>query len=394
MSRNDAREKGFFGRHKELEAQLKQCRAEFKILFDNISSGVAVYEARSNGEDFIFTGFNSAAEKIEHLKKEQLIGKSVLEVFPGVTEFGLFAVFQRVWKTGVPEYHPVSTYKDERIAGWRENYVFKLPSGEIIAVYDDVTKHKQSELAVRVSEQCFRAIADYTYDWELWVGPAGRPLWTNPASQRVAGYTPKEILAMSDYPKPIVYEKDRDRMSRAFKAALKSGTGNSVQFRIQRKDGGILWAEISWQPIYGQNGASLGHRESIRDVAERKKAEEALLRAEHEKETIIDCVTEHVVYHDKDMKVLWANRAACTSAGLEREQLIGRHCYEIWGSPEKPCDGCPVTKSIITGKPQEAETIRPDGRIWFIRSSPVRDVQGNITGAVHTSLDITEYKRT
>jgi len=131
MSRNDAREKGFFGRHKELEAQLKQCRAEFKILFDNISSGVAVYEARSNGEDFIFTDFNSAAEKIEHVKKEQLIGKSVLEVFPGVTEFGLFAVFQRVWKTGVPEYHPVSTYKDERIAGWRENYVFKLPSGEI-----------------------------------------------------------------------------------------------------------------------------------------------------------------------------------------------------------------------------------------------------------------------
>lgn len=178
MSRNDAREKGFFGRHKELEAQLKQCRAEFKILFDNISSGVAVYEARSNGEDFIFTGFNSAAEKIEHLKKEQLIGKSVLEVFPGVTEFGLFAVFQRVWKTGVPEYHPVSTYKDERIAGWRENYVFKLPSGEIIAVYDDVTKHKQSELAVRVSEQCFRDCRLY-----LWLGGVGRSCRSAPLDE-------------------------------------------------------------------------------------------------------------------------------------------------------------------------------------------------------------------
>jgi len=263
-----------------LEKELKICRAELKVLLDNVSSGVAIYEARDNGEDFIFTDFNHAAEQIDQIKKEEVLGKSVVDVFPGVKEFGLFDVFQKVWETGRPKHHPVSVYKDERITGWRENRVHKLPSGEIIAIYDDVTKNKRSELASRMSEQCFRAIANYTYDWEIWISPSGRVLWTNPAVHRVTGYTPRDLCLMSDYPKPVVYEADRDRIGRAFRSALRGSTGNDVQFRIERKDGNIIWAEMSWQPIFDEEGNSLGHRESIRDITERKLTEQALRETE------------------------------------------------------------------------------------------------------------------
>ena len=350
MRKDKDKPKGGFGRQEHLQDELELCKAKLKVLFENVSSGVAIYEARNAGEDFVFKDFNSAAERIEQTKKEDLIGKSVVEVFPGVKEFGLFEVFQRVWKTGTPEYHPISTYKDERMAGWRENYVFKLPSGEIVAVYDDVTEHKHSELAIRMSEQCFRAIADYTYDWEVWVSPAGRPMWTNPAVQRVTGYTVKELMAMVDYPKTIVYEADQGKMGRAFRSALKGSTGNDVQFRIQCKDGKVIWAEISWQPIYDEKGFSLGHRESIRDITARKEAEQALRRAEHEKETILDSLAEHVVYQDRQMTILWANRAACESVGMSREELIGRHCYQIWAGREEPCTDCPVAKAVRTGQ--------------------------------------------
>jgi PAS domain S-box-containing protein len=258
------------------EEELKEYQAKFKVLFENVCSGVAIYEARNDGEDFVFVDFNPAAEQIEHIKKEELIGKSVTGVFPGVKEFGLFDVFQRVYKTGTPEHLPVSVYKDERVAGWRENYVYRLPSGQIVAVYDDVSTRKRTELVARMTDQCFRAIADYTYDWEVWVGPPGRILWTNPAVQRVTGYSIKEIMAMSDYPGSIVYEQDRDRIERAFRSALKGSTGNDVQFRIVRKDGKVIWGEISWQPIYDDSGGSLGHRESIRDITSRKEAEEEL----------------------------------------------------------------------------------------------------------------------
>jgi len=259
--------------------ELKEYQARFQGLFDHVCSGVAIYEARNGGEDFVFVDFNPAAEQIEHIKKEDMIGKNVTEVFPGIKQFGLLDVLRRVYKTGVPEHHPVSVYKDERIAGWRENYVYRLPSGLVVAVYDDISARKRTELVARMTDQCFRAIADYTYDWEVWVGPTGRVLWTNPAAQRVTGYSIKEIMAMPEYPGLLVYEEDRSRMAKAFQSAHKGGTGNEVQFRVVRKDGRIIWVEMSWQPIYDDNGESLGHRESIRDVTARKQAEQALLNA-------------------------------------------------------------------------------------------------------------------
>ena len=258
------------------EEKHKEYQAKFKVLFENVCSGVAIYETRNDGEDFVFVDFNPAAVQIDHIKKEELIGKSVTEVFPGVKQFGLFDVFRRVYKTGTPEHLPISVYKDERVAGWRENYVYRLPSGQIVAVYDDVSTRKRTELVTRMTDQCFRAIADYTYDWEVWVGPPGRVLWTNPAAQRVTGYSIKEIMAMSDYPGSVVYEQDRDRILRAFRSALKGSTGNDVQFRIVRKDEKIIWVEMSWQPIFDDEGNSLGHRESIRDITTRKEAEDEL----------------------------------------------------------------------------------------------------------------------
>jgi PAS domain S-box-containing protein len=278
MGDNDNKKK-LHSKSRDTVGQAKEWKAKFEILFNHVSSGIAIYEAKNGGEDFIFVDFNPAAEQIENIKKEELIGKCVTEVFPGVKQFGLFDVFRRVYKTGTPEHHPISVYKDERIAGWRENRVFQLPSGHVVAVYDDISSRKQTELVARMTDQCFRAIADYTYDWEVWVGPTGRVLWTNPAATRITGYSIKEIMAMSDYPAPVIFEEDRNRMRRAFRSACKGSTGNDVQFRIVRKDGKIIWAAMSWQPIYDDTDDSLGHRESIRDITERIEAQQALEKA-------------------------------------------------------------------------------------------------------------------
>ena len=368
-------------------------RAKLDGLVDHTTSGVAIYEAVGEGEDFVFVDFNRAAEKIEQLQRAEVIGRSVLEVFPGVDEFGLLEVFRRVWETGQPEHHPVSVYKDERITGWRQNYVCKLPSGQIMAVYDDVTQHKRSELAARMSEQCFRAIADYTYDWEIWVGPTGRVLWTNPAVARVSGYTVRELIAMRDYPDPLVHDEDRERVMRAFRSALKGSTGNDVHFRLRRKDGSILWAEMSWQPIYDESSNSLGHRESIRDITARKEAERALQQAEREKETILDSLTELVVHQDRDLRILWANRAACESVGQRREDVVGRHCYQLWGEGDEPCQDCPVVKAIEAGCRAEVQKTTPDGRTWVIQAAPIRDEEGHVIGGAEIALDISKYER-
>jgi len=160
-----------------------------------MSSGVTVYEARGNGEDFIIKDFNRAGERIDEIKKEELIGKSVLSVFPGVKDFGLFDVLQRVWKTAKPELHPVSLYEDKRITGWRENYVFKLPSGEIIAVYDDLTEQKQAEEALRTSERSQKAILDSSQAGIVLIDQETHVIIeANPTAVEMIGASKEEII--------------------------------------------------------------------------------------------------------------------------------------------------------------------------------------------------------
>ncbi|MBI5917984.1 MAG: diguanylate cyclase [Nitrosomonadales bacterium] len=130
---------------KRIDEQLREDEARLKEMFENLRSGVAVYRPSEDGGEFVFTAFNRAAELIENISRQDVLGRSVVELFPGIIEFGLLDVLRRVWQSGNAEHFPQAFYKDGRISGWRENYIYKLPNGEIVAIYDDVTKEKQVE---------------------------------------------------------------------------------------------------------------------------------------------------------------------------------------------------------------------------------------------------------
>jgi PAS domain S-box-containing protein len=134
---------------KKTEDLLHKERQQLRELFNNLSSGVAVYEAKNNGEDFIFLDLNKAGEAASKIKREEVIGRSILEVFPSVKEIGLLEVLQLVWRTGQPQHHPVTLYSDGRISQWVENYVYKLFSGEIVAVYTDTTEREEDAEKMR-----------------------------------------------------------------------------------------------------------------------------------------------------------------------------------------------------------------------------------------------------
>lgn len=127
-------------------AALAESEGRFRDLFEHSSSGVAIYRSADDDQDFIFQDINKAVETIEQLKRDDIIGKRVTEVFPGVKNLGLLNILRQVSKTGQSAHHPVRLYDDGRLSGWRENSVYKLPSGEIVAVYDDKTAEKQAEL--------------------------------------------------------------------------------------------------------------------------------------------------------------------------------------------------------------------------------------------------------
>lgn len=133
-------------------AELAESERRFRELFQHSSSGVVVYEAVEEGEDFCIKDVNKAVQRIEDVTRQDVVGKKVTQAFPGVGEFGLLDVLRRVWKTGESARHPASFYSDGRLEGWRENAVYKLPSGEVVAVYDDLTAQKQAEIEKKAME--------------------------------------------------------------------------------------------------------------------------------------------------------------------------------------------------------------------------------------------------
>ncbi len=134
-------------------------------------------------------------------------------------------------------------------------------------------------------------------------------------------------------------------------------------------------------------------RELEQTVSECKRTGESAEYKRIEHEMILDSQLEHVIYEDIDMHILWPNKAACESVNMTREELIGRHCYEIWPQGSEPCEDCPVIKAMKTRKPESVEKDTPDGRSWFIRGYPVVDATGEIIGAIEITQDITDRKR-
>ena len=110
-----------------------------------MGSGVVIYETNDEGNNFIIKEMNESGLLLSQVKKKDISGKNILELFPGIKDFGLFEVIQRVWKTGKPEHIPTAFYEDNRISGWTENYVYKLPSGKIVVIFEEQTERIEAE---------------------------------------------------------------------------------------------------------------------------------------------------------------------------------------------------------------------------------------------------------
>jgi len=121
-------------------------------------------------------------------------------------------------------------------------------------------------------------------------------------------------------------------------------------------------------------------RELEQTESEYKRVKEAVEYKRVEHDMILDSQLELIVYEDTDMRILWPNKSACESVNMTREELVGRHCYEIWPQRLEPCEDCPVIAAMETGQHESVEKSTPDGRSWFIRGYPVLDAKGEIIG--------------
>jgi PAS domain S-box-containing protein len=242
---------------------------KYKELFTNMKSCVSVYKAENNGIDFKFLDFNKQAEIVEKIKREDVIGKSIQEVFPGVKDFGLLEVLKRVYKTGIPEEFPLSFYKDNRISGWRENYVYKLSSGEIVVIYEDVSEKKLAEQKIIESEKKLRDIMETVPVGILITDMDGNGIELNSKIVEMLKYDSKEKVLNT---KAMDYYADTDDR-KTFIEMLKKGNVANMEVKLKKKNGDVFWALVN-SILRKKDDGSFEIISSLQDITDKKAEQE------------------------------------------------------------------------------------------------------------------------
>lgn len=130
---------------KMVEKELKFKESRYRSFFDNTCNGMLIYQPVDNGDDYIIKDINRATEIILGIKKEDIIGKRLLILFPDLLGFKVRELLKRINFTEQPEVVPPLQYIVREDQPWCSHYVFKLPSGEIASFMIDVSDEMKAE---------------------------------------------------------------------------------------------------------------------------------------------------------------------------------------------------------------------------------------------------------
>jgi PAS domain S-box-containing protein len=131
-----------------------------------------------------------------------------------------------------------------------------------------------------------------------------------------------------------------------------------------------------------------------KEIAERQRAEEAIIRAKMEWERTFDAASDLIAVIDRDYRIVRLNKAMADRLGLSFEKAVGLSCYECFHEKDTPPSFCPHSELLKEGKAYSFELSEKRlGGDFVVNVSPLRDPEGEIVGSVHVARDITERKR-
>ncbi len=196
----------------------------------------------------------------------------------------------------------------------------------------EAAEQRRLRIALRESQEQFRIVADFTYDWEYWVAPDGNLVYVSPSCERITGYERGEFMRDPDLLARIVHPEDREILERHLREESDSHQPTPVDFRILHHSGEERWISHACQPVYGPDGCWIGQRASNRDISDRKRAEEE--RRHLEKQMQLSQKLESLgvmasgIAHDFN-NLLYAVQGNLELAAMDiPEGTQARHCVE------------------------------------------------------------------
>lgn len=253
-------------------------------IIENIPDMIFLKEAK----DLRFVLFNKAGEELLGFKRSEMIGKNDHDFF-SKEQADFFTskdreVMESKTPLDIPEEKIQTKFKGERLL-----HTKKIPlldqDGQpqyLLGISYDITERRQNEAALRHSEEKFRMIADFTYNWEYWLAPDGRYVYISPSVERISGYTAVEIMADPDLVIRMASPQDKELVAEHWnKSADPTKEEANLEYRIIRRDGQEVWISHHCWPIFDSMGKFLGRRGTNADISEKKKWEEELRKKEN-----------------------------------------------------------------------------------------------------------------
>lgn len=262
-----------------VEAALKKGEREYRQLFESMLNGFALHDIILDGGgkpvDYRFVSVNPAFEKITGLSAEKVIGRTVMEVMPGIDAYWIER-YGRVALTGEPLH--IDEYSTA-LGRYFEVAAFSPQKGRFAAVFADITERKLAESALRASELRFRSLLQNVSSISVrGFGPDRKALYWNKAAESLFGYASEEVLGrnMLDF---LFSSQARKQIGQCDLAKFaRTGEPPSTQeLCLKRKDGTLVTVISSLAAVETADGGVEFFAFDI-DITERKRLEAQILR--------------------------------------------------------------------------------------------------------------------
>lgn len=252
-----------------------------------------------------------------------------------------------------------------------------------------IMMRRRAEQALQASETRYRVVADNTYDWEFWLDPEGRFIYSSPSCERITGYRATELEADPDLLLRLIHPDDRPRFEAHQRKALGNHSVSEEEFRIVRADGAVRWIGHLCGPVFDEAKRFLGVRGSNRDITERKLAEETLRRSEERYGTLVRSSPYCIHEINRQGRLTSMNPAGLEMMGvLEESAILGMPYLDAVADEDRVRIG-QLLQAALEGQPSEFEFRASDGRYFASSFVPIRDVGGTVLRVMGLTQDIT-----
>ncbi|MFF2447758.1 PAS domain S-box protein [Neobacillus sp. NPDC058068] len=278
-----------------------------------------------------FVLVNPAYEKLTGYSAEEAVSLKLQSLIPVEN---LDKVFHHFHKAVLGQFHNFDCRMTNKIGQTLDINLTNIPisvDDQIVGVYGvakDITQLKRKKEEVRKMEEIHRSLTENVFDIIVSTNLQGELLYVSPACEHILGYTREELLNRNSL--SLLHVDDRDRAYADIKGALINQENGSGSYRINKKDGSFIWVEILCKPIVDPDTRFIVEVVSvIRDISERKRAEE---EAEKREETYRDLVenSPDAVIIARGCEMLFINETGRRLLGASnKEDILDKNLLDL-----------------------------------------------------------------